>query len=282
MFINAASAAITLKTGNAKPEFHIRDKTVVGHLTNGYDPTTADAVRMNEAWSATGTVRVTLNPGESLNDDQFGFVQFLRYKTTEFHYAGKSPDEGSISIFMNRAPALTQTLALDGEETFTPWTKDQNQKRFTFAAGVVTAVTGDHPMVKGGRELDNKKTNKKNFLFHLIDEREFTTVFAHSDPKFKFQYFAHFNWRLRYEAKFNWRQGNPLVASRDGTGIKFDSVVKGPPTDSSLQELLADPKGPMANNLMLKAVEQVIRTPAPENRKDFDKRFANVSPTFVL
>jgi hypothetical protein len=57
-----------------------------------------------------------------------------------------------------------------------PWKRKVPQ--FQFVAPEVESETGDHPAVMAGWELPNSNTNVTNFLFHIVDSREFWSVFT--------------------------------------------------------------------------------------------------------
>ncbi len=274
--VQAATAAVTVASSNAKPAVHVADKNIVCHLTHNFN--NPDSVAM--AFTATGAVNLTMGPGDKLIGWEFGFVQFQKVNTISFFYAGKKRSEGSISVNVHKAPAMTQMLALDSKDNYSPWTKPG--PRFTHKAPKISTLTGDHPLTKVGRELLNKTTKKTNFLFHVIDEREFTSVFSARDPLGVHEHLAHFTWKLRYDVKFTWKAGVPIPAVQSSSTFKTNAVVKGPPTDAGIVALLPTLAPPQANTLMLSAIVTAINGPQGANRTDNATQFANVPFDFFV
>jgi hypothetical protein len=251
-------------------------KNVVCHLTHNFN--NPDSVAT--AFTATGKVNIALGPSDKLIGWEFGFVQFQKVNNIGFFYAGKKSSDGSISINVHKAPAMTQTLALDSNDTYSPWTKPG--PRFTHKAPKITCVTGDHPLTKVGRELVNQTTKATNFLFHIVDEREFVSVFSARDPNGTMQHLAHFDWKLRYDVKFTWKGGTPTHQMQSSSTFKTGKVVQGPPTDQAIVALLPTLAGPQANTLMLAAIVKAINGGQGANRTDNAKHFINVPFDFFV
>lgn len=276
MKITPSSAAIRVVAKKAVPAVHVGDKSVICHLTEGFSATGKPG-GYGRAWTADGTFRIAVAPGEDITFWQFGFIQFQKTNDVTFMYAGREADDGGIVISASTAPALTTRTALDSVAAFTPWTTMTN--RSTMNLGLVTCPTGDHPSLKAGRQLKNEHTKRQNFLFRVIDEREFWTVLTARDPLGNFQHQAHFHWKLRYDVKFNWRLDAPQVAATTST-FKSDAPAQGAPTDAVLQKLLAAPDGPQANDLMDVAIIKAVTNVLGSNRTDTTRREPFVPENF--
>lgn len=270
--VHARTAAITLVGQNAKPGIDIKSEKVVCHLTNGYRR--EDSV--SRAFQAVGSVRITLGPGDSLSGWQFGFLQFQKTNFAGYFYAGKAPSHGSVSILISEPPAMPQKLALDSNDNYSPWTVPQ--PRFEHFPPEINAGTGDHPLNRAATKVVNKITDKVNFLFHVVDHREFWSVFTAQNPAGNVQHLAHFRWELRYDFMFAWAGDKPSVF-RNGSSFKLGAVASGPPKEAEVSALLAKPSPPQANELMKKAVLRAISGSRP-NRADNQHWFANVPVTF--
>jgi hypothetical protein len=189
-------------------------------------------------------------------------------------YGGNLPEFGGIVLNMSSPPAMKQKVALDSGSGFHPWTKLRvsipgtvTPPRAQVNLGLVTTATGDHPTIAAGRQLTNNVTGKANFLFRVIDEREFWTVLAAMDSGGKMQYAAYFHWKVRYDMKFNWRGGAPLLASSTSSAT-FDAPVQGAPPDAALQALLKNPTTPYANDVMAATVVAALGSTTLPNRVD--------------
>ncbi|MGE0760489.1 MAG: hypothetical protein AB7O38_25980 [Pirellulaceae bacterium] len=212
-------------------------------------------------------------PIPGMTETEIGFIQFQRIKEQQFLYAGAKPDHGQVHLIISAAPAMPQTLALDSDNQFSPWTKPAGPQRMTVApfGGIATSITGDHPMVKVPLRIDNKVRFRENFLVTLIDHREYFTLFSVRQGQGGFDHLAFFHWTLHFTASLQWSGGS--LVRVDSFGSKFDmgSVQPGVPLSPGLGKLLVSPRGPQANTIMRMAldaaVENGIRTP---NRKDDD------------
>jgi hypothetical protein len=280
MKITPSSATFTFDTSKAVPDVHrpVGGKNVICHLTEGFDASKSPG-DYGKAWTGKGTFRITLAAGETLAKWEFGFLQIMKTNDVSFIYGGREPDDGGVVINVSKTPALTQTIALDSNDLYSPWTIPQ--PRNTVAGGLVTCKTGDHPSVKAARQLDNKKTGRQNFLYRIIDEREFWTVLTarenipNPDPdkfQFGFQHQRYFHWKLRYDVKFRWRLDEPQVAISKSVFTPDQTSNPGAPPDASLQALLQAPKPPQANVLLQAAIVTAVNTSGGGNRTDTLKR----------
>ncbi len=258
------TAKIVVASTKAKPAIHLGSTGLVFHLTNGFDKSKLGQVNhMSHAWTADGQVEVLSDMGAlSFAGWDFGFIQFQEIKTGLLWYAGQVPEHGMIEITYAKAPALTQTLLLDSDADFSPWTADK--PRFTMSHTVTqqfcSASTGDHQMSMFGFTIKNDKTNELNYLHTVVDERQFWTVFVAKDPKGNFIHLAHFKSKLKYAATIKWRAGKPtLFTSPASKDISFETPVKGAPTDKNLQTLLKTPKGPQANTTVNFAIKLSVQ-----------------------
>ncbi|MPY86862.1 MAG: hypothetical protein GEU99_02975 [Luteitalea sp.] len=272
--VRFSTAGINVVAQKAKPAIDFTPpKVVVANLTNGYQ----NVNTVSNTFSAVGQVEVTVGPGDNMSLLAFGFIQIQKVKAAQFFYAGKRVDHGAVSLFVDRKPAMPQTVALDSSTFSFPWTK--GAPRFTHQPPKVVADTGDHPLTKAPKSITNSVTLEQNLLFHLIDDREFWTVFMSEDSSGVRTPMAHFHWSLRYDFMLIWPKGNPTVHLNRST-FKVDATVSGPPTDAAIAALVTAPNEPHSNDLMKAAVFAAVSRGQSVNRKDHERRFANVPPTF--
>lgn len=272
--INAASARIDVSAQQAIPGVDIRSKSVLFHLTKGLIPGGGIS---GQAFTADGRVKVAVGSGDTLNGFDFGFIQLSRVNFFGIFYAGRIRSEGSIGILVHVPPALPNALLLDSDANFTPFTAPQ--PRFQFSAGEVKSTTGDHPANFVGRELRNSITNIKNFLFQVVDSREFWSVFTAIDRQGKTQHLAHFHWSLRHDVKFSWLGGNPIVSTTQSS-FKILRNEKGAPKEPELQSLLTNPIGPQFNVVSQAALLQATLGARGPNRSENPQWFNNVPNNF--
>jgi hypothetical protein len=280
MTINTASAGIILDVQKATPGVWKGPRNAVCHLTHGFTSTPVGTWRADDAFTLTGHVKVTPGQGDTLltlNKWQFGFIQLVRVNFLGFFYAGRIKQEGSISILCHIKPALPRAVWLDSDDKCSPWKRKVPQ--FQFVAPEVESETGDHPAVMAGWELPNSNTNVTNFLFHIVDSREFWSVFTAIDPSGATHHLAHFHWSIRHDVLFRWRGGNPDVRT---TQSSFDlhENIKGRPKDPDLQALLTNPVGPQYNPSIQQAIEQSMKSGQTPNRHDNPQWFVNVPNDF--
>lgn len=271
------TAKIVVASSKAKPAVHLGSTGLVFHLTNGFDKSKLGQVNhMSHAWTADGQVEVLSDMGVlSFSGWDFGFIQFQEIKSGLLCYAGQVTEHGLIEANYAKAPALTQTLLLDSDADFSPWTA--SKPRFTMSHTLTqqfcSASTGDHQMSLFGLTIKNDKTNETNYLHTVVDERRFWTVFTAKDPNGNFHHLAHFKSKLKFAVTIKWRAGKPtLFTSPAMKDISFDTPVQGAPTDKSLQSLLKAPAGPQANltvNFAIKlSVQPLLNQGKVANRSD--------------
>lgn len=268
---NAASAAIDVVAQFAKPAVEIRSTSALFHLTKGF----AGGGIASDAFTAAGHFNVSLGGSHSDRDWDFGFVQLARANTLGVFYAGRIAKEGGIACTGHIPPAMPVSLLLDSRDAFTPWTHDHPRFDVDTNRAEVNCPTGDHPGVIVPLQLRNSNTNVNNFLFHVIDDRDFWSVLTVIDPQGGRHSLAHFHWHLRYDFKFNWRGGTP-VAAHSNSSFQVVENLKGGPTDASLQGLLNNPIPPQFNAVSQNAVKLILFGPRGPNRSENTDRFINV------
>jgi hypothetical protein len=268
-------AFTTVKTG-AKPDCKpdLDQGRLKGHLTKGFDGATwkDDAI----TWKA--SVPTTLSAAER-QSWEFGFVQIAEATQFQSFYAGRIPREGSITLDYFIPPALPKTIWLDEGDKFAelPWYRSPGA---TIIGNRMEASSGDHPGMIVPLTLENRvRSYVKNYLFHVIMDRRFWTVFTAKPPGEPVQYIAHIAWRLRYDFRFAWSQDKPSVA-RDASILDVPATgTVGRPTESVLQGLLNTPADPRANEAGNRAI-LVTDSGSPPNRLDLQDRFFNVPGDF--
>jgi hypothetical protein len=286
MKIEPGSVAITINKGGARPAFHNDAGAVIGHLTQGFNTSKPD--KAANAWTAEGRVNVTFGPDEVPAAALFGFIQVMRVNSIQLWYAGRDDDEGQVILQVSEPPAMPVKVSLDSTKDAIPWTREPGLL-FQRSDGAITSGTGDHPMIKAGRVIDNRQSAKSNLLFMIIDDREFFTVFTAQDDQGKFTFLRHFKWKLRYEARFNWRANNPLVADQTRSAITFFDVIDGPPrAEPDVMKVLSEQNllnagQPLSNDLLDKALKAVLIAPfGSPNRVETDRRSDDVPTDFVV
>ncbi|MCX6612168.1 MAG: hypothetical protein NTW74_15100 [Acidobacteria bacterium] len=273
--INKSSAKLSVITSGAVPALKVMPDWVVAHLTKGFS-VDGNTEAFNPAISINGTVQVGFGSRTELDRWKFGFIQIHRINKLDMFYAGKNRSDGSITIHVAESPVMAQTLCLDSEPEFTPWTHNTD---FFINEGKVANFSVDHPASKAGFERGNRRTERTNFLFHLIDSRDLWTVFTALDPDGNFTHLAHVHWSLEYNFMFQWRDGKPQVKSDRCSFPNPDAFALGAPSDASLASLLAKPVPPHANEMTRKAIKLAIGG-SPPNRTDHETRFGNVPGDF--
>jgi hypothetical protein len=270
--LNAASADVDLSLGDAKARVTPGTRIVVGNLTKGFDITAIEdrGQQPGEALSAVGRVGATGSPAGW----QIGFVQICKLNAGQVYYAGRIRSEGSIAVMFERA--MPAQVLLDSLADRTPWTRLTD--RFKMTGNQITSPTGDHPAVKVPQKLRNSGRNVDNFLFHMIDDREFWSIFTAIDPTGKRTSLAHFHWKVRYEAKLTWNGGRPTV--QDSSHFDPGSKAKGAPSEPELQSLIGNPVGPQFNDAAAAAMKTAFLGARGPNRTENDTWFLNVPAGF--
>jgi len=275
--IDAGSADIKLVVDRAKADTTAGERSVFFHLTNGFDLATVEGLgaEPRPAFSADGRVKVALGGANALANAKFGFVQLAKMHFGQAFYAGRISREGSIAVmFQNAMPAK---LLLDSLDDRTPFTRQAPQ--FQLFGNEIRCETSDHPALKVPRELRNSGRNVKNFLFHVIDNREFWSVLTAIEPGGKRHFLHHFHWQVSYNVVFNWVGGKPTPAS-NRSRFTLHGKAKGGPTDADLQGLLTSPVGPQFNVAAAEAMLKAFLGARGPNRTENDRWFNNVPVTF--
>ena len=212
---------------------------VICHLTEGFDSSTFPNGQ-SDAVIGAAHVPVFPAPGESVTSWTFGFVQVARYRSPELHgafYAGRIPREGSIAVRPGVPPALADNVLYDAKGSPPdPWFQ---APATSFIAPKVNAAWGDHPAIKIPTRLRNSGRNVDNFLFQLIDDREFWTIFTAVDPAGKITYIAHSHWQVRHEIELMWFNESDKLRRKKSSVSVLEAKVPGAPTVSELQGILA-------------------------------------------
>jgi hypothetical protein len=276
--INAASAGIDLSVGEARADVALGNNVVIFHLTKGFSLIRVEDIGLepDPAFQGLGHFTLSLGPRDTLKGWDFGFIQLAKLNAGAAFYAGRIRNEGSISVlFRNAMPAF---LLLDSRTDRTPFTQPKGLQ-FQRNGNTITCGTQDHPALKVPRELRNSGRNVNNFLFQVVDDREFWSVLSVSDPQDQKKYLAHFHWQISNDVTFAWRDGKPVVTKKR---CRFTVLGqgKGAPADAELQGLLANPVPPQFNETAQNAVVQAFRGARGPNRTENNTWFVNVPPDF--
>ena len=263
--VNAASAAIGGTFNLAKPDIAFDGgpggDLVVAHLTKGLDKVnpenSAAALRID------GQVEVAFDASGPPKGFEVAFLQFVRFNSLFLAYAGRTRTEGFIVISAHKA--MPKTVLLDPNRKMPPWMSEQS---FTKAGNLVKNAMGDHPFLHTARQAPNFTTGMPNFIFRLIDDRDFWSVFSVRDGTGKFQHLMHLHWHVRHSVTFQWRGGTPKLASQASSFTADATPAKGAPAEPALAALLAVPAPPNANDELKAALPRAVARPPSPFRVD--------------
>ena len=275
--VDAGSAVIGGRFDLATPDVAVdggaTGDLVVAHLTRGLNK--RDPEKSGAALRIDGQVGITFDASGPPAGFEVAFLQFIRFNFVGLFFAGRKRSEGSIGALVH--PALSRTVLLDPNPTMPPW---MSEKTFTRAGNLAKNSMGDHPFLQTARQAPNFTTGVPNFIFHLIDDRDFWSVFSVRDAAGKFQHLTHFHWRVRHDVTFQWR-GGVLSVARSASKFEADAQpAKGPPTEPALVSLLAAPVPPNANDELKAALPRALAKPPCPFRKDNPAWFPNVPGDF--
>jgi hypothetical protein len=274
MTIDTTSVKIKVDTPGAKPSPFVGRKNVTCNLTRGFIME-GDTETFNDAINFIATVKASTTDKE-FRDWKFRFLQFQRIEFLGFFYAGAKKSAGQVSMQCHLKPAMSETLHLDSEDEFTPWTHSEDA---TLKAGLITQFSGDHPASRAPREVTNNITSATNFLFHIVDKRTFWSVFTAQAPDKSFQALGHVEWSLEYNFMFKWKGGSPSLA-KDGSQLNPGTFTQGPPTDAAVKAMCTAPAKPHSNEAVRNAIKFTV-IGGPPNRSDKDAiQFINLPPDF--
>ena len=248
---------------------------IICHLTQGFDPGAFPA-EQGKALNAGAHVPL----GNGPEGTTFGFVQLARANFFGAFYSGRIPSEGSIGVLAHTPPALITPLMLDASGTPPlPFFLDPASSSFTTPQ--MNSSWGDHPACRVPLTKKNSaRSNVDNFLFQVIDDREFWTIFTARDLDGTLRYLAHFHWKLRYEFEFVWKDAKAVLRRSSSSLTIPERNVKGRPAEGELQGLLNSPTGVRANVLFDLALRSAFNGGKGPNRSENPQRFVRpVLPT---
>jgi hypothetical protein len=268
--IEEASAEIVVQSNDARPSLNFWTgwlpgmtgppaNTAVWHLTKGYSN---PLVAPRPAFTFTGRIRVA-GPASELAVWRFGFIQFCRVISLEAVYGDVAflrPQSEGITVNWSQPPAMPQKLSLDSLPGCAPFT---NNLPTSFAGGVATHVTGDHPAGRVGQSLTFIGTDRSSPLTSVTDSREFWSVFAGREPAGRLHYFAHVHWKLHWHYVFDPSPAMPMLPLSASSATFDQKATLGAPTDPQLAPLLAAPAAPFNNHLLQWAQTTAFRGGAP-------------------
>lgn len=270
---------LTVSEEGARPDVHINNSVghVICHLTQGFNPATFPE---EQGKAVTAGAHVPL--GDGPEGTTFGFVQLVRANFFGAFYAGRIPSEGSIGVLAHTPPALITPLMLDASgKPPLPFFSDPAAS--SFVASKMHSTWGDHPACRVPLTKKNSaRSNVDNYLFQLIDDREFWTIFTAQDPDGSLRYLAHFHWKVRYEVEFKW-SGGKAERRRSRSAVTVpERKVTGRPTDGDLQGLLTAPTGTRANVLFELALRSAFFGGTGPNRSENPRWFTSpfLTPDF--
>ena len=261
---------LTVVEQGARPDVHINNSVghIICHLTQGFDPAKFPA-EQGKALAAGAHVPL----GNGPEGTTFGFVQLARANFFGAFYSGRIPSEGSIGVLAHTPPALIKPLMLDASGTPpNPFFSDPASS--SFISPKIHSSWGDHPACRVPLTKKNSaRSNVDNYLFQVIDDREFWTIFTAQDIGGALRYLAHFHWKVRYEFDFTWAGGKAVLARSKAAISVPERNVKGRPADADLQGLLNAPTGTRANVLFDLALRSAFNGSTGPNRSENPERF---------
>jgi hypothetical protein len=267
---------LTVVDGGAVPGVFVNPiGHVIVHLTQGFD---AASFPRDQGKALTAGAHVPLGSGP--DGTTFAFVQIGRANFMGAFYAGRIPSEGSIGVLAHVPPALPNPVMLDASGTPPlPWFEDPT--RSTFVPPVMNSTWGDHPASRVPSKLRNSfASNVDNFLFHLIDDRDFWTIFTAQDPGGALRYIAHFRWQVRYDVQFMWRDDKAIPRTIKSFFKMHERNTRGRPIEPEIQALLTSPAGPRASVAFGNALTQAFLGARGPNRSENPRWFPAVPPDF--
>jgi hypothetical protein len=233
--------------------------------------------------SCFGKAKLIGDSGESAAGWAFGFIQIEWINVNWAHYKGVNNEDGSLFVNYARPPLNMQTVSHDraDEEPNRIWYDDgpsqpddeldgfhvvpagktvpHDLEKEVRGGGVVFA---DRPTMGHMRQLPNKLTGARNFLFEAQTAHHFCTIFSAREPSDgPFRPLASFYWACHWQARFDPKpDGSFLFMIRDnqGTGFFRSGVIPGPPSDPRFKDVVTKPTGDCCNKILRSAKEKVL------------------------
>jgi hypothetical protein len=220
------------------------------------------------------TVNFSMGPRDTLDVWQVGFMQIARINNCMTIYAGRTSGEGSILCDALSALLPNNAILDCKDQTTIPWAVPPDGKS-AFKGNVASPHFGDNPNLHLPQHMENRKvSNLNNFLLRFQWDIDFWTILAAIGPDQSRRNLAHFHWRVAHDVGCFWRGGIPHPSEGPGASFKLiDKFVSGPPKDADLQAILANPAGPIANDVAKKAFDNSIVGIDPRSRQELDTWF---------
>jgi len=256
--IDKSSVQLTITFPGAKADVFIGTKAVLLHCTVGANTAVADNPghghpTLSDAIHYKGQVRATGDQTELVTKWKFAFLQFSDTIADEGIYGGRMPNEGSMRVNYKLGFGTNPCLdALSTEDSFPFVNSIVNVKPVspplpnTFN---VTCEASDNPSGLENLVETNLKTNAPNHIFSLRRDEGLIMVFIAKDPAGKIIPLAHFTSHVIWHTEFRWTSpATRPVAIRKNLRLDVGPAILGPPTDPRFTSLLANPRGPTAND----------------------------------
>jgi hypothetical protein len=236
-----------------------------------------------------GHAEFSLGPGDSLSGWKVGFMQIIYQSVSITRYSGRTPTEGS--IICDDRPAISSGPLLDCLNKNTiPWVNTDRTGLFTggTSSGKAAAInTQDHPSTGAPLAMKNRATSVYNFLYDFRQEQEFWTILTAMDPAGARQYLGYCHWRVVHKVDFIWPNAAPQ-STNWGAFTRLDQdkgqFVPGAPTEADLQPILANPVGPIANDVLRKSHAAAVDPTEPGgnfwSHTESDKGLSPIRPDF--
>lgn len=245
--------------------------SLLGHMGKGWN---------GQNWNQDAVTTNASIPVTNADQVEFGFVQVARANRFEAFYSGRIASEGSIALNYFVAPALTQKIFLDAGSRPPPRDPWYRNPALGISRNSRSAETGDHPGLVVPLQRKNRVCSYvPNFLFHVIMDREFWTLFTARENDGKLTYIAYYQWQLTYEFMIRWSNGTPQPFVNRSRYQVLKSKTIGRPADPDLQAILSNPAGQRANEIGARA-QEITEGGSPPNRSDLKSRYMNVPEQF--
>jgi hypothetical protein len=284
--IDASTAMITMDKTGAKCAIKVGKELVLLHGTQNADLTAADNTAGGKMkgpfMNLTGTVFMDADASDKIIGDwEFGFIQVSTMAVYEFIYAGRMPNEGSLTVNLKAGFKTNPSLDVDpdpgvtiDEDIFDAASVSATPTTTPRTGFDVTCTFGDHPNTFVPKKFENKTTSSQNFLFSARRDEGFVSYFVgRPNSKSPVQFLSRVGWHCIWHGTFKWANGKPTCTMKDSR-IDPGTVLLGAPSNASDPDfLIAKARvGPTSNSQESTAVDDAtIRRIAPVLKESTDR-----------
>jgi Domain of unknown function (DUF4157) len=255
--LDTSSLKLEITKPGAVAAVHVGAKAALLHCTLGVNKGVADApapgrkVTLGNAILYKAALTAEGDFTELVTDFTFKFLQFSDVIVQEYLYAGRLNHEGSLRVNLKLGYTAIPCLDADENGADMPFiATNVSIKPRPGAAGVFDIVCegGDNPHDMPMLSQINNRTKAPNFLFSARRDEGMIVVLQVTDKAGAVTRLAHNSWHVIWHSEFDWKSPaeKPVAQAKDAR-IDVGQSVLGAPTDSRLAGLLANPRGPTAN-----------------------------------